>query len=57
LHASGHACGTDLFSIAKNIHPKTIIPVHSEYPQLYIKEMAQSGINVVLPEENGIVEV
>ena len=57
LHASGHASGTDLFSIAKNIHPKTIIPVHSEYPQLYIKEMAQSGINVVLPEENGIVEV
>ena len=57
LHASGHASGTDLFVIAKNIHPKTIIPVHSEYPQLYINEMSAYGIKVNLPEVNGIVEV
>jgi ribonuclease J len=57
LHASGHACGTDLFSIAKDIHPNIVIPVHSEYPQLYINEMAKSEIKVVLLKENGITEV
>ena len=57
LHASGHACGTDLFAIAKSIHPKTIIPVHSEYPQLYINEMIKSGIKINLPEVNAIMEI
>ena len=57
LHASGHACGTDLFTIAKAIHPKIIIPVHSENPQLYINELASTEIKVNLPEVNGIVEI
>jgi ribonuclease J len=57
LHASGHACGTDLFAIAKAIHPKIIIPVHSEYPQLYINELNEKDIKVCLPEINGTIEV
>jgi ribonuclease J len=57
LHASGHACGIDLLAIAKSIHPKIVIPVHSEQPQLYINEMQSSGIKVILPETNGSIEV
>ncbi len=57
LHASGHACGTDLLKIVKSIRPKTVIPVHSESPEVYIKSLDGNGIEVRLPEANGIIEV
>lgn len=57
LHASGHACGTDLLSIARQIRPRMLIPVHCEKPKFYADNLAGSGITVVLPEENGTIEI
>lgn len=49
LHASGHACAGDLIRIAKEIKPEILIPVHSEYPELYLPSLKGSGISVTLP--------
>jgi mRNA degradation ribonuclease J1/J2 len=57
LHASGPACGTDLLAIVKNIGPNTLIPVHSENPELYIKYLEDCGINVFLPKVGGSIDV
>lgn len=57
LHASGHACGTDLVAIAKKIQPEFLIPVHSEYPELYIKYLEDGDIKVLLPEVGGSLEI
>jgi ribonuclease J len=52
MHASGHACGTDLFEIVEKINPKMLIPVHSQHPEEYRKHFEESGIEVKLPEKN-----
>lgn len=57
LHASGHACGPDLLRIAREIRPETLIPVHSEKPEFYTDNLAGSGIDIVLPTEDGTVEI
>ena len=35
VHTSGHACLTDLKRLAKSLHPKIIIPVHTFSPEKY----------------------
>ena len=55
LHASGHACGTDLLRIAREIKPRVLIPVHSENPGLYVEKLKGSGIEVRVPIEVGAV--
>ena len=57
MHASGHACGTDLLGIVRSIQPKTVIPVHSESPEVYIKSLDGSKIVVILQETNGSIDV
>jgi ribonuclease J len=57
LHASGHACGPDLLSIAQGIKPEILIPVHSEKPEFYVEKLKGSGIEVRVPEAGGVVEV
>jgi len=57
LHASGHACGPDLLRIAREIRPEVLIPVHSENPESYTSNLRGSGINVILPEEGGTIEI
>jgi len=57
LHASGHACGSDLLEIAHEIKPEILIPVHSEQPGFYIDHLSNSGINVILPTVGGTIEV
>jgi ribonuclease J len=55
LHASGHACGTDLLRIAREIKPEILIPVHSEKPGFYSDKLAGSGIEVRIPRDTGVV--
>jgi ribonuclease J len=55
LHASGHACGADLLRIAREINPEILIPVHSEKPEFYAENLADSGIEVRIPENAGEV--
>ena len=57
LHASGHACGTDLLNIAREIKPEILIPVHSEHPAFYIDNLSSGGINVILPTVGGTIEI
>jgi len=57
LHASGHACGPDLISIARQIKPELLIPVHSEHPSFYVEHLGGSGIDVILPVPGGTIEV
>ena len=57
LHASGHACGPDLLRVAREIQPAVLIPVHSEKPEFYVDNLADSRINIILPTEAGTVEI
>jgi len=57
LHASGHACGPDLLRIAREIKPELLIPVHCEKPEFYVDNLSGSGIEVILPEEGGAIEI
>lgn len=45
-HASGHASGEEIKKLIKEINPKTLIPVHTEHPEMFKKFHK----NVVLPE-------
>ena len=57
LHASGHACGSDLLRVAREIQPEMLIPVHTEKPEFYVDSLNKSGINIILPTEGGTVEI
>jgi len=49
FHASGHACRSDLLKLIEIIRPQTVIPVHTEKPELYA-EALEGKCEVVLPE-------
>jgi ribonuclease J len=57
LHASGHACGSDLVALVKEINPETLIPVHSTKPEIYIDQLRSCGINIILPKLNSTVAI
>ncbi len=57
LHASGHACGTDLLKIARDIKPEVLIPVHSEKPDLYLAPFSGTDISVTLPAVGKTIEL
>lgn len=37
IHCSGHAKGQDLFDMVKEIDAKMLYPIHTEYPELYVR--------------------
>ena len=39
FHVSGHASGSDLEQIVRTIQPKTLIPVHTEHPELFVEKV------------------
>jgi ribonuclease J len=49
LHASGHASGPELLNLIRNIHPKTLIPIHTEHPDYFVRHLEGTGIEVCLP--------
>jgi len=55
LHASGHACGSDLLEIARQIRPEILIPVHSEHPDFYVEHLS-GEVNIILPTVGGMIE-
>jgi len=57
LHASGHACGTDLINVARAVKPEILIPVHSEYPNFYIENFLASGTTVFLPNVGEAIQI
>ncbi len=56
LHASGHASGSDLLEIARQINPEVLIPVHSEHPDFYSEHLS-GEVNVILPDVGGTIEL
>ncbi|NIR00858.1 MAG: exonuclease [Gemmatimonadales bacterium] len=56
FHVSGHACRSDLLKLIDIIRPQTVIPVHTEQPQLYA-EALKGKCDVVLPERGVGIEV
>lgn len=57
LHASGHACGTDLLDMVKSIKPQILVPVHCQYPEFYCENLKDKGIQTILPEEGVPIEI
>jgi ribonuclease J len=57
LHASGHASGSDLLRVAREIRPEILIPVHCEKPEFYVDNLADSGIDIILPTEYETIEI
>jgi len=57
LHASGHACGSDLLELAHAIGPELLIPVHSEHPDFYVNHLRGSEISVILPRLGTAIEI
>jgi ribonuclease J len=48
-HASGHASGPELLEAVTAIRPKYLIPVHTERPRWWVKNLARTGIRVRIP--------
>jgi ribonuclease J len=57
LHASGHACGSDLVSLVKEVSPEILIPVHCTRPELYEEFLGGSGIKVTLPKLYSTIQI
>ncbi len=53
LHASGHASGPELLNLIRNIAPKTLIPIHTENSDYFVRNLGGTGIVVRPPEYGG----
>jgi ribonuclease J len=47
-HVSGHASGTEIKRLIKEINPKKLFPVHTEQPDLFSE---LKGMDIVIPEK------
>ena len=52
-HCSGHASGQDINTMLDAIQPKTLIPIHTEYPSLF---KVMHGAKVVLAKRQTTME-
>ncbi|MBI3954338.1 MAG: MBL fold metallo-hydrolase [Chloroflexi bacterium] len=50
LHCSGHATGQDLLDLYRSIHPRYLVPIHTEDPSFFVQHFQGSDIQVRLPE-------
>jgi ribonuclease J len=56
LHASGHAPGSDLVAVIKEIAPEVLIPVHTEHPEYFVEALRGEPIEIRPPGEPGTPE-
>ncbi len=47
IHASGHACGSEIQEMIDRIRPKKLIPIHTEDPDMFENEHGE----VILPQK------
>jgi ribonuclease J len=50
LHASGHASGPQLRDFVQRVHPRMLIPIHTEHPEWWLDALAETDITVARPE-------
>ena len=48
-HASGHISGPELKQVVEFINPKTLIPIHTEYPKIF--QQFHKNVKIVKPNE------
>jgi len=48
-HASGHISGPELKQVIEFINPKTLIPIHTEYPKIF--QQFHKNVKIVKPNE------
>lgn len=48
-HASGHVSENELFELIREVKPKTVIPVHTEHPEVFADKLGRD-FNVVIPQ-------
>jgi len=52
-HASGHASMEEIFGMVKTINPKTVVPVHTEHPELFSR--CSQKVQIPVPLKRMIV--
>lgn len=57
VHASGHASGPEIAEMIEKISPETVIPVHTERPEIFEEYFSDKGISVILPEYGNSIEI
>ncbi len=50
LHTSGHAAAGDLLEFVSTVHPEVLIPIHTECPDWWERQLAGTGIRIQKPE-------
>lgn len=56
IHASGHASGPELLQFARAIEPKTVVPIHTEHPEIFVEEL-RGFCRVTVPREGEALEL
>lgn len=51
IHVSGHAMPQDLKEIVETVSPKTLVPIHTEFPHLFQKFVSEKKMKVHLPQK------
>ena len=49
LHASGHASGSELVELIRQIHPQRLVPIHTQDPVFFLDALARDDIAVEIP--------
>jgi ribonuclease J len=56
-HASGHASGEELVEFVRQVQPKTLIPIHTETPELWHERLRGTGIHIQVPAYGQAIDV
>ena len=50
FHASGHATGPELLELIKAVKPQILIPIHTEKPRYFLRDLKGTGIKLRQPK-------
>ena len=57
IHASGHIHPLELLRVVKEINPKIVIPIHTEYPDMFKEILTGTNIEVRIPKKGVPIEI
>ena len=56
-HTSGHCSPEQLSAVLKEVCPEVLIPVHTEFPEMFVGLIDSKSTRILLPKEGERVEV